>query len=314
MVDVHGVDLLERAILGLDDEKVGDEEQSTSTAAEHETVKVVNLIRDESSEEGDEEVEEPVGGGSQCDASRAVTGWVQLRSNGPDNWSPGSGEGGDEEAGESDHDLSGCRGGFRIIAAKGVLADEGEDEETHSHPGGAGHESWATTEGLDDPETGDGTGNVDRTKNDRCDIRVFDTSSQEDGSTVVKEEIGAGQLLSSLQDHAEDCTVGHAWTSEHFVPLGPTGQALLVKLLLDFLDLIVDERGVLVDTVEAGHGTASFIMASHTVCPARRLGENENSSSEDECPEEGNPGGDAPLSRVVGTVVLVGTVVDLLWN
>lgn len=274
----------------------------------------MNLIRNESGEEGDKEVEKPVGGGSQCDASRAVTGWVQLCSNGPDNWSPSSGEGGDEEAGESDHDLSGCWGGLGIIAVKGVLADEGEDEETHSHPGSAGHESLTTTEGLDDPETGDGTGDVDRTKNDGGDVRVVDTGSQENGRAVVKEEISAGQLLSSLQDHAEDCTVGHAWTSEHLVPLGLSGQTLLVKLLLDFPDLFINEGGVLIDAVETGHATAGFILASHTVCPARRLGENKNSPSEDECPKEGKSGGNSPLSRVVGTVILVGTIVDLSWN
>ena len=55
-------------------------------------------------------------------------------------------------------------------------------------------------------------------------------------------------------------------------------------------------------------------MAPHTVCPARRLGENKNPPSKDECPEKGDSGGNAPLSRVAGAVVLVGTVVDLSWN
>ena len=251
--DIHSVDLLKRTILRLDDEEVGDKEESSSAAAENKTVKVVNLVRDEGGEEGDEEVEQPVGGGSQGDASRAVTGRVQLCSNGPNDWSPGCGEGGDEKTGEGNHDLSGCRGRGWIIAAEAVLADEGEDEETHSHPGGAGHESWATTKGLDDPETGDGTGDVDRTKNNRGDVRVVNPSSQENGRAVVKEEIGAGQLLSSLQDHAEDCTVGHAWTSEHLIPLSLAGHALLVKLLLDFHDLVVDEWRVLVDAIETGH-------------------------------------------------------------
>ena len=71
--DVHGVDLLQGTILRLNDEEVCDEEKGRGTATEDEAVEVVDLVGDEGGEEGDEEIEQPVGGCRKSDAGRAVT-------------------------------------------------------------------------------------------------------------------------------------------------------------------------------------------------------------------------------------------------
>lgn len=67
----------------------------------------------------------------------------------------------------------------------------------------------------------------------------------------------------------------------------------------------------MVDAVKATHGPAGFGVASHAVGPARGFRKDENANAQKESPEEGNSGGDAPLSRVVGAIVLVGSVIDL---
>lgn len=58
--DVHGINLLERAALGFDHEEVDDDEEREATSSEYETVVVVNVVGDHGTEEGDQEVEQPV--------------------------------------------------------------------------------------------------------------------------------------------------------------------------------------------------------------------------------------------------------------
>lgn len=59
--DVHGVNLLKRATLGLAHEEVDDDEEDAERDGEDQTVEVVDLVGDEGGAEGDDEVEEPVG-------------------------------------------------------------------------------------------------------------------------------------------------------------------------------------------------------------------------------------------------------------
>lgn len=49
VLDVHGVDLLESSVLGLDDEEEDNCDESSTTSGVDETVEVVNGISDESS-------------------------------------------------------------------------------------------------------------------------------------------------------------------------------------------------------------------------------------------------------------------------
>lgn len=51
--EVHGVNLLKRTVLGLDDEEEDNEHEGNTASGEDQTVKVVNRTSDEPSEEGD---------------------------------------------------------------------------------------------------------------------------------------------------------------------------------------------------------------------------------------------------------------------
>jgi hypothetical protein len=51
VLDVHGVDLLESSVLGLDDEEEDDGDEGSTTSGVDETVEVVNGISDESGAE-----------------------------------------------------------------------------------------------------------------------------------------------------------------------------------------------------------------------------------------------------------------------
>lgn len=164
--DVHGVDFLKRAVLGLNDEEVDDPEKGEAADTENHSVPVVNLVSDEGGEERDQEVEQPVGGGSESHTWGTVAGWVQLSNDGPDERSPGGGKGADEEAGEDDQDFSLDGGAGWIIEGKTERADEGVDEEAHEHPCGSTHESLATTAVLDNPQSTNSSDNVDGSKDD----------------------------------------------------------------------------------------------------------------------------------------------------
>lgn len=52
--DVHGVNLLEAAALGLDEEEEDDDDDSRAAASEDKAVEVVDFVGDEAGEEGDE--------------------------------------------------------------------------------------------------------------------------------------------------------------------------------------------------------------------------------------------------------------------
>lgn len=54
VLDVHGVNLLEGAVLGLDDKEEDNDSQGSTAASEDETVEVVNRIGDVAGEEGHE--------------------------------------------------------------------------------------------------------------------------------------------------------------------------------------------------------------------------------------------------------------------
>lgn len=165
--DVHGVDLLERAVLGLDDEEEDEAGEEQAGAAEDETVPVADVVGDEGGEEGDEEVPQPVGGSGESHAGRAVASGVQLGDDGPDKRSPGGGEGDDEQAGEDDEDVA---GGGAASLLEHELTDEGVDQEADNGPESTDDESGAASTLLNDPETTESTEDVDGAEDDLGDV------------------------------------------------------------------------------------------------------------------------------------------------
>lgn len=86
--DVHGVNLLEGAALGLVDEEEGDEDTEETAAGEDVAVAVADGGSDPGGEEGDEEVPQPVGGGAERHGDGTVTGREHFTDDGPDKRSP----------------------------------------------------------------------------------------------------------------------------------------------------------------------------------------------------------------------------------
>lgn len=86
--NVHGVDLLEGAALGLVDEEEGDEDTEEAAAGEDVAVAVANGGGDPGCEEGDEEVPQPVGGGAEGHSDGTVAGWEHFTDDGPDKRTP----------------------------------------------------------------------------------------------------------------------------------------------------------------------------------------------------------------------------------
>jgi len=300
---VHGVDLLERAVLGLDDEEEDEAREEQARAAEDEAVPVVDVVDDEGGEEGDEEVPQPVGRGGQSHAGGAVAGGVQLGDDSPDEGSPGGGEGDDEQAGEDDQDVS---GGGAAGLLKNELTDEGVDQETDDSPESTNDESSAASALLDDPQTTESAEDVDGTKNDLSDVGVVKTNTGEDGCAVVEEEVGTSELLTGLEDDTDHDAAKHGRGGEHLPPLGVLAGSLLVELEADLVDLVVDGLVVGVDTTKASNGGAGLLLAALTEGETRRLGKEQHAATEDEGEEEAETDSDSPGSagvHVVGTEV-----------
>jgi hypothetical protein len=305
---VHGVDLLERAALGLNHEEVDDEEEQDKRDGEDETIEVVNFVGDEGGAEGDDEVEEPVGRGGETHAGSAVSRRIQFTNDCPHQRPPGGCKCGNEQAGEDNHDVSGSGSVLGNDPVERKVTDKGVDEQAHGHPGSTDHHGLSAADILNDPETEDGGDDVDGSEDDGGDVRVGETGGGEDGCAVVEEVVGTCQLLTSLEDHTEQSTVQHAGASEDLVPWVIAASRLSLELLLDLSNLGVDERAVRLYAVQTGHVHASLVDLALAVCVTGRLGEEQDGAAEHDGPESRETVGNAPLCAV--DVVLLCAVVD----
>lgn len=168
--NVHRVDFFQPASLGLDHKEVDNNCQHCTRDSKDQPIEVINVVRDQCTEEADQEVEQPVARRSQRHAGSAVPSGIQFSDDGPDERSPGCGKGGNEEAGKDDHDISGlgCRRRVRVVEL--VVPDKGVDEEADKHPNGAEDQGFAATDVLNNPEADDGRCDVDGAKNDGSDV------------------------------------------------------------------------------------------------------------------------------------------------
>lgn len=296
--DVHGVNLLKGATLGLVDEEEDNQDGSETAGSKDVSVAVVNGAGDEGGEEGDEEVPGPVGGGGDSHAGSTVAEGVHLTTDSPDNGTPGGSETNNEEAGEDDHDNTGG------VVARGDVEDlvtnRSPDQEADEHPGGTDHQTVTATVVLNDVQTGEGHTEVDSTQNDGGDEGVADTNTVEDGGTVVEDEVGTGQLLQGLESNTKHGTVEHARTGKNLVPGSSASGILLIKLLLHIGHLLSDNAVVGGDTVELGHNLASLLNTAVTVGKTGGLGKEESTDTQNQRPGETDTHGDTPGASGVG--------------
>jgi hypothetical protein len=100
--EVHGVDLLERSILGLDDKEVNNGSKTQTTATKDKAVEPVDLINDDGRKERDQEVQYPIRGSRKTHARRTVSSRIKLSNNGPDKRTPCGSKRDNEQAGKDD--------------------------------------------------------------------------------------------------------------------------------------------------------------------------------------------------------------------
>lgn len=258
-------------------------------------------------QETNEEVEEPVGSSGKSHAATAVLRRVHLGDDSPDKRTPGSSEGDNSQAREGNENGTGGRGVERVLTVKSEVTNEGIDEEAHHHPSGTDHQRDTATTLLNDIETTEGASAVDGSENELGDVGVLKTSGSKDSGTEVEEEVDTSELLTGLEDNTEDGTVHHTGTSEDLNKAGLGERALFLKLLADLIDLAVNTGGVDVETGKASNGLAGFLLLTLSVSKSRGLGEEKDTTTEEQGPEEVKTVGNSPRSAAG---VLVGTPVD----
>lgn len=295
--DVHGVDLLKSATLGLVDEEEYNENGEEAAGGKDVAVAEVDGVGDEGGEEGDQEVPGPVGGGSNTHADSAVLEGVHLTTDSPDNRTPGGSEADNEEAGEDNHGNTGrVRGG---VVVQDLVTDGGPDHEADKHPSGTVHQTLAATVVLDDVQTRKGHTKVDSTENDGGDVRVAQTDTLEDTGSVVEDEVGTGQLLQRLQSNTEQDTVQHARASEDLLPRSIAVGELLLKLLLHIGHLLSNDTVVAGDAVQLAHDIVGLFGTTVAVGETGRLGQEEGTDTKNQGPGEANAHGDTPRGGVL---------------
>lgn len=337
--DVHGVDLLEGAALGLVDEEEGDEDTEEAAAGEDVTVAVADGGGDPGGEEGDEEVPQPVGGSAERHGDGTVAGREHFTDDGPDKRSPlfecrlaepisrecfmgyvetyGNSEADNEETGGGNHSRANGGVGTGVgvvgvaIGVQGERAQGGEDDEPQEHPDTADDHGDTATELLADVQTTEGGEDVDGTEDHGGDVRVGDTDGGKDLSSVVEEEVGTGKLLQGLKGHADEDTTEHSRGSEDLEPLGLATGNLSLVLLANLGQLVLDLRVVGLDAGDKSQGLGGLGLSTTAVLPAGRLTHGQHAGAHNRGGDETNAHGDAP--RALGLDGL-GTVVDTVGD
>lgn len=285
MDEVHGVNLLNGAASGLDEEKVDNSGSSQVTSGKDVTVVVADGAGDVWREEGEEEVPSPVGSGSESQSVRAITVWEHLGVDSPNHWSPSRGESDNEETGEDNENGSELLGIIRSLGSWSELlvSDGGEDQEAHGHPERTKDKALAATEMLNEVETEESRSDVDTTENHGGDERVLDTHTGENGGTIVEEVVGTGKLLQHLETHGKSNTVSHTWASEDLVPgvVTLSGDNVLIDLgSLEGNSAVIDWN-----SVETGHGLKSASVLASADIETWRLWHEDHSDDENDTPE-----------------------------
>ncbi|KFZ02513.1 hypothetical protein V500_00150 [Pseudogymnoascus sp. VKM F-4518 (FW-2643)] len=307
----HLVDLLQGEALGLGDEEVGEGEGDAAEGAPHEEdlgaeVGLALLGTDETYA-----VPEPVGGGGETDTARADGQREDLADDDPGAGAPGGGEEGDVDADEGDHGLDGTL----VVLARGASGDtdDTDDELRNDHAHGTDDENTATAEALDDPEGERGAQDVDEGGHEGDEEGVVDRAEggEKDGSEV-EDEVDTSQLLHHLEDYAEDraADIGGALEDGAVEAVGP---ALEVGGLRDDLHLVLvvgDDLGELVlDVVGVNwlatngcEGLGGALELALLDEETGRLGQEEETSREDDGPQELHGDGDTVGSGIIAAL------------
>lgn len=218
----HAVNLLKRKTLGFGHKEVRiDEGACAETHPDEEdgrsevTLILVDHVR---SDDGDDSVPEPVGGGGEGDTTRSDGEGEDFTDQDPGTRTPGGGEEEDEDGDEGNLSVDGrdVVGAGKRVTTSGVgdivgvvetdgNTNDGDDKLADQHTEGTPDEQRTTTELLNSPE-GDGCrADVDEGEDQGDQKGVGDSASRlEERCGVVEDEVDTGPLLHHLERGTEN--------------------------------------------------------------------------------------------------------------
>lgn len=237
----HLVDLLKSKTLGLRNEEVSEHDcfhisvlskemsqvnDLTGNAAKstpHEedvgsepgTVRTVgNEVR---SDDTNNAVPEPVGGGRKTDTARTNGEREDLANDNPCARSPGSGKNGDVQADESNHGTGGVGVGWVVDSVLASGSTNNTNDELHDdHTGGTVNQDGTTSKLLNHPEGGRSREHVDERSDETDEEGVLDGAEllEEDGAEV-EDEVDTSKLLHHLNDDTKEAAADVGGTVRH---------------------------------------------------------------------------------------------------
>jgi hypothetical protein len=240
----HAIDLLERKTLGLGDEEVSvDESAGAKTTPDEEDLGTqVTLVGTDhvGSDDGDDAVPEPVGGGGEGNPTRADGEREDLADDDPSAGTPGGGE-------EEDEDTDECDLGFHGVGIAAVDGTgDGDDELADDHSQGAPEEERAAAEALDGPEGDGGGADIDEGGDKTDEEGVVDsTEILEEGGAEVEDEVDAGPLLHHLHGSTQDCAaqIAVSLPKRSLEAIGPAGEIAALWGHLQFVFMVGNDLG-----------------------------------------------------------------------
>jgi len=181
------------------------------------------------------------------------------------------------------------------------------------HEDGTPNEERAAAESLDGPERDRGGKDVDKGGDQTDDERVGDrTEGLEERGTKIEDEVDTSPLLHHLNRGTENGSpqVGSRVTEAAGETTGPGSPVAAVRdnghfvLVVgdDFGELVLDQFRVLWLTTDAAEDVSGLGIVALLDKVSGRLGEEEETDSKDDCPEELN-GDRNPVRTRIGPVL-----------
>jgi hypothetical protein len=331
----HAVDLLEGKTLGLGNQEPRvDEGASTETGPDEEDGRSeVALVGVDhvGGDDSDDGVPQPVGGGGEGNTTRSDGKREDLTDQNPGTRAPGGSEEEDEDGNEGDLgvDSRDVVGAGKIVTSSGVgdgvgvvetngNTDNSDNKLADQHAEGTPDEERTTTELLNSVEGDGGRADVDEGEDQRDQEGVADgTGGLEERSRVVEDEVDTSPLLHHLQRGTKDglAQVGALLPERTLEAVGPArnpasggDHGTLVLLVGDDLGkLSLNVVRVTGLATESGQGVAGSLNVTTLDEVARRIGEEEETTTEDDTEDELDTDGDTVRASVVD---VLGAVVD----
>ena len=181
-IRVHGIHILQRQTLGLEQEEVHQRCGGKIRSEKDKTEGVRDTAVRKRCQEGNHEVAEPVA----CCGERSLFGssakWECFADDDPSHRTPSHGKGGDEHACSHDHHDTRCA----IVLRIECCADCSEDAKPCSLPQSADEHWSASSISLHDVQAWERRDDVDRTKNELRNDGILNTCGREDRRTVLR--------------------------------------------------------------------------------------------------------------------------------